>query len=65
MLSIPEVFIDNSPMPYGTSVPVKQPSARKSLRYFSETLDVKLKTDFCRLWADKSNWKAIRAGIML
>ena len=44
---------------------LKKPSARKFLCQFTETLDVKPKTDFCRLCASKSKHKAIRAGSML
>ena len=46
-------------------MPVKQPSASKSLRQFSETLNVKPKTAFRRLCAAKSKRKAIMAGGML
>ena len=46
MVYNPEVFTDNSPMSYGPSVPVKQPSAMKSLRQFPEKSDVKPKTNF-------------------
>ena len=53
MVSIPDIFNDRSPMPYVQSVPVKQPSARKPLRQFTETLDVKPTTALRRLWADK------------
>ena len=65
MVSTPEVFTDNSPMYYVTSVPLKQPNVRKSLRQFSEILDVKPKTAFHWLYVDKPKRKSIRAFSML
>ena len=53
MVSTPEGFTDNSPMYYVTSVTLKQPNSRKSLPQFSETLDVKPKTDAHRLCDSK------------
>ena len=44
---------------------LKNPSAIKSLRKFSEVLDVKQKTDVHRLGATKSKRKAIISGNML
>ena len=38
----------------------KNTSARKSLSQFSETLDVKYKTDACRFCAAKAKSKAIK-----
>ena len=46
-------------------LPLKQPSERKLLLQFTETLDIKQKTEFCRLRDAKSKRKAIRAGSML
>ena len=51
MVSDPEVFTDNSPMSSSQSATVKNPSARKSLRHFSDTLEVKLKTAVRRFCA--------------
>ena len=65
MVSTPEGFTYNSPMSSGPSVTEKQHNVRKSLRQFSETLDVKPNTDVCRLCADISKRKEIRAVIML
>ena len=65
MLSTPEGFTDNSPMLTGPSVTVKNSSARKSLRQFTELLYVKNKTAVRQLCADKSNRKALISGSML
>ena len=65
MVSTTERFTENSPMSPGPSVNVKNPSARKSPRKFTEILDVKKKASVQRLCADKSKYKAIRSGIML
>ena len=65
MVSTPEVFNDKSPIPYGPPVPVKQSNARKSIHQFSETLDIKPKTDVRRLCAAKSKCRAIIVGSML
>ena len=46
-------------------LPLKQPSERKLLLQFTETLDIKQKTAFCRLRDAKSKRKAIGAGSML
>ena len=53
ILSTPELFTDNIPMPSVPSVPVKQHNQRKSLRQFSETLDEKPNTDVRWLCAAK------------
>ena len=65
MVSSPEVFNVSSPMPYGPSVLVKQLIVRKSLRQFSETLDVKPKTAIHGIYDSKSDRESIRAGSML
>ena len=44
MVSTPEKFTNNSTMSPRPSVTVRNPSARKSLRIFTEVLDVKNKT---------------------
>ena len=51
MVSTPEGFTDNSKMTPNPYVSKKNPSAIKSLRQFSETLDVKHKTAVCGLGA--------------
>ena len=61
MVSTPERFTDNSPMPPLTPVTVKNPSAIKLLRIFTEVLYVK-KNSVHRVGVAKSNRKAIRAG---
>ena len=45
MVLTPEVFTDNSPNVPITSTPVKKPSARKYLCFFTNILDVKQKTE--------------------
>ena len=64
MVSTPEVFTDKNTILSGPYVPVKQPNVRKSLRQFSETLDVKPNTAVLWLCAAKSKRKSIRAGSM-
>ena len=44
IVSTPERFTENIPMQPGLSVTVKNNSERKSLRIFTEVLDVKKKT---------------------
>ena len=65
MVSTPEVFTDNGPMPSVQSIPIKQLSARKQIHQFTETLDVKPTTDLRWLCADKSKRKATIVGSML
>ena len=43
VVSILEIFTDNIPMSPGPYVTVKNPSAKKSLRLFTELFDVKNK----------------------
>ena len=45
-----------------TSIPVKKPSARKSLCIFTNILDVKNKTATRRVGSTKSKRKAIKSG---
>ena len=59
MVFTPKGFTDNSPISSGQYVPSKQPSARKFLSQFIETLDVKAKTALRGLLAAKSKRKAI------
>ena len=65
MVSTPEVFTNNSPRSPITSTPVKKPNARKSLRLFTNILDVKNKTSIRRVRTAKSNSKALKAGTIL
>ena len=44
LISNPEVVTDNSPNVHMPSIPVKKPSARKSLCLFTKILDVQPKT---------------------
>ena len=60
-VSTPEGFTDNIPTSPSQSVTLKNPSARKSLRQFLDTLEVKPKTYVRRFCAAKS----IRYGSML
>ena len=62
MVYNPEEFTDNSPIYPRTSTPVKKPSARKSLCMFTNVLEVKKKTTYRRVGADKSKRKAIKFG---
>ena len=55
MVSIPEGFTENIPMSPRQSVTVKNPSARKSLRKFLDTLEAKSKTAIRRFCATKPN----------
>ena len=54
MVSTREGFTVNIPMSSGKSISVKPPNVRKSLRQFTETLDIRPNTDLRRLCADKS-----------
>ena len=65
MVSTPEESAGNSSMSSVKYVPVKQPSARKLLHQFTETLDFKPKNYFLRLCAAKLNSRVIRAGSVL
>ena len=64
MVSTPDVFTDNSPLSPDSDVYVKNPSARKSLHQFLESLDVK-NTAGCRLGYATSKLESIVVGIML
>ena len=64
MFSAFEKFTDNSPMSPGPPIIVKKCSARKSLRLFTEVLDVKKKAAVRRVGAARSKNKATRAGSM-
>ena len=60
MFSTPEGFNNNSPISPMTSTLVKKPSARKSLCMFTNVLEVKNKSSYCRVGAYKSKRKAIK-----
>ena len=62
MVSTNEVFTNNSPISPRVSRPVKKPSAQKSLCMFTNILEVKKKTAYCRVGAAKSKRKAIKFG---
>ena len=53
LVSNPDIFTYNSPMSTGPCVAVINPSARKSLRQFTEFLDVKNKTAVHQVGAAK------------
>ena len=59
LVSTTEGCRDNSTMKPNPYVSTKNPRARKLLRQFTETLDVKHKNVFCRFGAAKINCKAI------
>ena len=65
MVLTPEEFTDNSPIPPSQSVTVKYSSARKSLHQFSESFDIKPKTDVLKFCADRSKQNAIISVSML
>ena len=54
MVSTPKIFTDKIPVSPETSVTVRNPSARTSLRLFTEVLDVKNKTTVQQIGTDKS-----------
>ena len=60
ILSTPEGVTDNSPNLHLTSLPVKKPSARKSLCLFTKILDVQHKTAKRRFVAARSGRKAMK-----
>ena len=62
MVSTPEGVTDNGPNVPMTSTPVKKPSDRKSLRLFTNILDVKPKTAKRRIVAAKSKCRAMKVG---
>ena len=62
MVSTPEGFNVNSPMTPNQSESTKNPGEIKLLCQFSETLDVKHKTDFRRSGVAKAKRKYIRTG---
>ena len=64
MVYTPDIFIDNSPISPGTPMIVKKCIARKSIRLFTEVLDVKNKTAVRRVYAPKLKSEAIIAGNM-
>ena len=62
MVSTPEEVTDNSPNSPIISTSVNKPSARKSLCLFTNILDVKPKTEKCRIVAAKYKRRAINVG---
>ena len=62
MVYTPKGVTDNSPNAPMKSTPVNKPSARKSLCLFTNILDVKPKTEKCRIVAAKSKRRAINVG---
>ena len=60
MVSAPEGCTNNSLIKPNPSMFTKNPSTRKLLSQFSDTLDFKHKTDFCRFDTDKANLKGNR-----
>ena len=62
VVSITEGLINNSPIYPMTPALVKKPSAIKSLCLFTNILDVKKKTDICRVGATKLRRKANKSG---
>ena len=64
MVSTHEGCTQNSPMTPTSYVSTKNTSARKPLREFTETLDVKHKTDVWRFSTAKAKHKEIKTGNM-
>ena len=62
MVSTPEGCTDKSPMTPKPYLYTKNPSARRPLYQFTETLDVKKKTDVRRFGEAEENSKAIKKG---
>ena len=62
MVSIPEVFTDDSTIYPMTPTPVKKPSARKSLCIFTNILDMRKKNSARRVGATKYKRKTIKYG---
>ena len=60
MVFTPEVITYNIPNVPMTSTPVKKPSASKSLCLFTNILDIRPKTEKCRIVAAKYKLKAIQ-----
>ena len=60
MVSTTDRFTDKSPMSTGPPMIVKNHSARKPLRLFTEVFYFKEKTAVCRVGAAKSKLKVIR-----
>ena len=60
ILSTPEGITDNSPNVHMSSKPVKKPSARKSLRLFTNIFDVNPKTAKRRFVAAKMKRKSMK-----
>ena len=64
-VSTSEVFTNKSTTKPNPSVSTKNPSSRKSLHQFTETLDVKHKTAVWRFGAAKAKRKANKEGNVL
>ena len=62
MVSNPEEITDDSPRLPMTQMTIKKPSARKSLRLFTNIFDVKKISDIRHVGAAKSKRRAIKAG---
>ena len=62
MVLIPEGVTDSSPNVHITSIPVKKPSARKSLCLFTNILNVTPKTEERRIVDSKSKRRSIIFG---
>ena len=62
MVYTTEGFTNNSPIYPMTSTLVMKPSARKSMCMFTNILEVKKKTAYHRVGADKSERKATKFG---
>ena len=62
IVSTPEVFTNDSPIYPMTQTPFKKPSARKSMCFFTNILDEKIKTANRQVGAAKSKRKAVKSG---
>ena len=65
IVSATKGWTDKSTMTSNPSVSTKNPSARKSLYQFTETLDVKYKTDVCSFGVGKTYSKSTKRGNVL
>ena len=65
MVSTPELVTNNNPNVCLTLIPVKKPSAKKSLCLFTNIFDVKNKTEKRCIGAAKSKCGAMKVGTIL
>ena len=62
MVYTPEGFTNNRPISSMNPTPVNKPSDKKSLCLFTNILEMKKKTNICRVGSAKSKSKKIKSG---